>query len=104
MFIKPFSFTGRIGRREYCLSVLICIIYIYLIAGINAPFAQLILFFPILYFFLAQGAKRCHDLGKSGWFQVITFYWIWMLFSAGTSVANELEKEPQERELERIDM
>ena len=63
MFAHPFSFKGRIRRREYCWSVLI------------AWFASatVLLTIPALWFGFAQGAKRCHDYGESGWKQ---FNWI----------------------------
>ena len=31
---------------------------------------------PIMWFLLAQGAKRCHDTGRSGWWQLIPMFWI----------------------------
>jgi uncharacterized membrane protein YhaH (DUF805 family) len=37
---------------------------------------------------LAQGAKRCHDRGNSGWYQLIPFYSLWMLFAEGDQQAN----------------
>lgn len=38
---------------------------------------------PMVWFVIVQGVKRCHDLGKSGFFQLIPFYRIWMLFADG---------------------
>lgn len=32
---------------------------------------------------LAFGAKRCHDLGKSGWWQLVPFFFILMMFKDG---------------------
>ena len=59
MFAHPFSFEGRIRRREYCWSLLIAEI-----VG-----CSLILAIPAIWFILAQGSKRCHDYGESGWKQ-----------------------------------
>ena len=33
----------------------------------------LIMLVPYFWFIWAQGAKRCHDRGNSGWFQIIPF-------------------------------
>ena len=45
----------------------------------------------LFYFYLCLtvGAKRCHDLGHSGWFQLIPFYVFVMLFSSGDDEGNE---------------
>jgi uncharacterized membrane protein YhaH (DUF805 family) len=85
MFKKPFSFEGRIRRTEYGLSYLIyAIISIVLsileetVEGFNIIY--LLVWVPLLFFMIAQGAKRCHDRGNSGWYQIIPFYGLWMLF------------------------
>lgn len=89
MFAKPFSFEGRIRRTEYGITF---IIYVIIIAFLNAVFVPeaegalaglIILYIPMLWFLWAQGAKRCHDIGHSGWYQIIPFYMIWMIFGKG---------------------
>ena len=93
---KLFSLKGRIGRSEYCMTYLI----VWLISlPINViddgpfvifySFIYLVLFIPMYWIYLAQGAKRCHDLGHSGWFQLIPFYFLWMMFAKGTPEENE---------------
>jgi nitrogenase molybdenum-iron protein alpha chain len=47
----------------------------------------LIMLVPYCWFIWAQGAKRCHDRGNSGWYQIIPFYGFWMLFAEGTKGA-----------------
>ncbi|MCF7561270.1 DUF805 domain-containing protein [Sabulilitoribacter multivorans] len=101
MFKNPFSFTGRIRRTEYGLSYLIyLLIYIgggSIIANLDDSFSILIFFIwiPLLWFLLAQGAKRCHDRGNSGWFQIIPFYGLWMLFGDSDYGANEYGANPK---------
>jgi uncharacterized membrane protein YhaH (DUF805 family) len=44
---------------------------------------------------LAQGAKRCHDRGNSGWYLLIPFYVFWMLFADSDIGANEYGLNPK---------
>jgi uncharacterized membrane protein YhaH (DUF805 family) len=52
-------------------------------------------FIPVVYFMLAQGAKRCHDRGNSGWYQMIPFYALWMLFAESDHGINEYGPNPK---------
>ena len=85
MFEKPFSFEGRIRRTEYGLSILfysIAYVFISLFiesSGDEALVFLLIFLIPALWFIWAQGAKRCHDIGNSGWYQLIPFYSLFMM-------------------------
>lgn len=108
MFKNPFSFEGRIRRLEYGLSHLIgifCMFFVLFIAiaisgddGIYSALSILVLFYiPFLWFNWAQGAKRCHDLGNSGWWQLIPFYPLWMLFQDGQPGQNEYGENPKEK-------
>ena len=49
----------------------------------------------LLWFFIAQGAKRCHDIGKSGWWILLPFYFIWLCFAKGDECENEYGEVPQ---------
>jgi uncharacterized membrane protein YhaH (DUF805 family) len=97
MFKKTFSFDGRIRRTEYGISI---IIYFVLYTVINEiikegnPGVGLAII-PMLWFLWAQGAKRCHDMDKSGWFQIIPFYVLWMLFIEGDSFLNKYGGNPK---------
>ena len=76
MFNKPLSFNGRIGRLEYLISFLIFWIFaIGLTVLVNQENSNILSLTKLIvsYSFLAQGAKRCHDIGRSGWFQLIPF-------------------------------
>ncbi len=50
-----------------------------------------------LWFNLAQGAKLCHDRGNSGWYQLIPFYVLWMLFGDGDDYDNGYGDDPKGR-------
>ena len=81
MFENPFSFQGRIRRLYYGLSILIiyAVLVLAIIAarfGIRSSLGTVVpmILIPMYWFLFAQGAKRCHDLGKSGWWQLIPFF------------------------------
>lgn len=105
MFRNPFSFKGRIRRLEYGFSFLIMVIVnIFMnaiLAAIDSGGSEgltvlyFILFVPYCWFSLAQGAKRCHDRGNPGWFQIIPFYGLWMLFAEGDQGTNEYGESPK---------
>ena len=101
MFSHPFSFHGRIRRLEYGLSIVILYAYAFLIyicdsLDSEATLLTPVLHIPLYWFWFAQGAKRCHDRGNSGWFQLIPFYRLWMLFGDGDDYENDYGPDPKE--------
>lgn len=102
MFSHLFSFNGRIRRLEYGLTFLAFYLYelpMELISedDLSAGFAiaWLLLLIPVLWIFYAQGAKRCHDLDNSGWYQLIPFYSLWLIFKKGNSGPNSYGDDPK---------
>ncbi len=102
MFKNPFSFKGRIRRTEFGLSYIIYVAYSTIInlsitslPGDSAAIIFLILLIPGIWFFWAQGAKRCHDRGNSGWYQIIPFYVFWMLFADSDYGPNKYGDNPK---------
>lgn len=98
------SFNGRVGRLSYFAALFgglfaffIPIIFLRIIGvdvdtAFNSPiiiFCYAIFYIADWYISLTVGAKRCHDLGHSGWFQLIPFYGFVMLFSSGDGDDNE---------------
>lgn len=101
MFQAPFSFEGRIRRTEYGLTLIITSLtsnfLALLLGGLDLIFLFFLLLIPITWFGLAQGAKRCHDRGVSGWWQLIPFYGLWLLFGDGEPRTNEYGPDPKGR-------
>ena len=105
LFQHPFSFKGRIRRLEYGISYIIYIVYAFIasliasltIEALEEGFVIILyaLLIPAIWFMWAQGAKRCHDRGNSGWWQLIPFYGLWMLFAEGDKCSNEYGNNPK---------
>lgn len=96
MFASSFSFDGRIRRTEYALSFLIYLALVYVLGELfKSSSIKGFTFIPVLWFLWAQGAKRCHDRGNSGWWQIIPFYVFWMLFADGDKEENEYGSSPK---------
>ena len=102
MFSSPFSFEGKISRKEFQLSIAYVIVARILV---NMFFLTLtlnktrlsentvllfigLIFAILIWFLLAQGAKRCHDLGKSAWNQFNPFFILLLVFERGKDVEN----------------
>jgi uncharacterized membrane protein YhaH (DUF805 family) len=104
MFGNAFSPYGRIRRLEYGLSYLayfLGLIILQLVFGTNDNNNVLVALFYLVFFsiwtwfLLAQGTKRCHDRGNSGWYQFIPFYAFWMLFANGDDGENAYGPNPK---------
>jgi uncharacterized membrane protein YhaH (DUF805 family) len=54
-----------------------------------------IIFFAILWIYLAQSTKRCHDINCSGWYQLIPFFTIYLLFAKGDIKRNIYDPNPK---------
>ncbi|GHA78395.1 DUF805 domain-containing protein [Pontibacter akesuensis] len=105
-----FSFSGRIRRTEYAvthiilttlMSVIFFVFGVSLFAGESAAAGATIFFVVAMlmasWISLASGAKRCHDRGNSGFFQLIPFYGLWMLFGDGDHGSNYYGNDPKGR-------
>lgn len=102
MFNAPFSFNGRVRRLEYGISYLLCMLYATALDAILKSYGEtsgavmFVFIAPALWLFWAQGAKRCHDLENSGWFQFIPFYIFWLIFAKGRNGRNQYGSDPKD--------
>ncbi len=112
------NFDGRARRKEYWMFVLIYIIIAFVISilegvmglknsmGIGAISGLLAL--ALLVPSLAVGARRLHDINKSGWWQLlvlIPIVGIWLivlLATKGTKGDNQYGADPKGSEFEEI--
>ena len=85
-FTKYADFTGRASRSEYWWFVLFEVIGL-IVAQIIHQYVYAIVALGFLLPALAAGARRLHDIGKSGWFLllhllpiigilVLIFFWV----------------------------
>ena len=111
MFKHPFSFKGRIRRRDYILSYLLCWMIctpINLLSENDIEMLEqavgLLLLIQVvtLWMLLAQGAKRCHDRGHSGFFQFVPFYIFWLFFAGEKEEVNKYGTSPRKSYEEQI--
>lgn len=105
MIKKLFSFEGRISKREYRATMIGLFLFIAIFALIILPSmafsninqivgAFIIVGIPLNWIKLAQATKRCHDLGKSGWWQLVPFYGFSLYYGDGETKANQYGECP----------
>lgn len=103
MFSKLFSFRGRIRRNEYALTLAFFMIVAFIMLSIlgrtKGTDHDVMIFFnfllPLAFVLAAQGAKRSHDLGYSGWYQLIPFFAVWLLIADGKPGPNRFGNNPK---------
>lgn len=100
MFSHPFSFNGRIRRLEFGISYIIFCLWSGAFSAAadeseGGAILYLLTFIPAYWFLLAQGCKRCHDRNNSGWYQIIPFYVLWMLFGDSDIGENDYGNNPK---------
>ena len=69
-FKKYADFSGRASRPEFWWFVLFQLLVL-LVAGMLGKFVYFIAVAGLFLPGIAAGARRLHDIGKSGWFQLI---------------------------------
>ncbi len=90
------DFAGRIGRQEYWMFVLFSIIIQVALDIVRLDMIGMLVSLGLLLPSLGLGARRLHDIGKSGWWLLLGFIpivgWIILIVWLATktdSAANE---------------
>ena len=76
-FSKYATFSGRATRSEYWFFQLFYVIVLIAVAVVDPTESAILVNLVTLVFFIptiAVGCRRMHDVGKSGWFQIIPIY------------------------------
>lgn len=91
-----FSFKGRCNRSMYWTICFLWglgyVVFAYIFITNPEPILGILFYIFALTMgaaMLATNCRRCHDLGHSGWFQFIPFYYLWMALAAGDSYDNK---------------
>ena len=103
--VRPFSFSGRIGRLQFFSTVLVVyalwlgvlMVRRWLIPEDMTTVCNRVMIVLIYISFnvlIAQGVKRCHDLGHSGRFMIVPLYVLAMLLQKGQPTDNEYGTGP----------
>ncbi len=98
MIKKLFSVNGRIKRSEYIFYWLFSVggaRGVDSLADTYNPFVLLMIFVLIGCLLLIQGTKRCNDLLKPWWTQLIPFYFLWMMTADGDPRISENGPNPK---------
>lgn len=105
MLKNPFSFNGRIRRREYIFSLMLFAAALGLgsillkLAGLEGDAKEIVnvlSLLVLLWFLFAQGAKRCHDFGKDAGCQFIPIYNFALLLNEGDTGPNQFGNDPKQ--------
>ena len=104
MFRRVLTPRGRIRRTEFFISLLLYL-FIYFILYFMIRIAYETSFTALIYLkiidaiffilFVFQCIKRCHDWGHSGWFILIPFMPIFLLFVEGDDEVNKYGTNPK---------
>ena len=101
MLKRIFSLKGRIGQSEYIFSFLVYVLFCYLLSNIgylfNGNFGVIIVldgFGIAVWFLVAQGVKRSHDIGNSGWYTLVPLYLVFLLFKKSSPGNNAYGSNP----------
>ena len=93
--LMKFSFSGRINRTEYIISIVGSVLIFLFSPVVEDDIVKAIIHIVVDWFWFSQGARRLHDFGASGWYILIPVVsWIYAAFPKGDKGENEYGKAP----------
>ncbi|MDR0754092.1 MAG: DUF805 domain-containing protein [Prevotellaceae bacterium] len=114
-----FTKEGRIERKKYTYFFAAGILYAILLTASRILFPNfylpefiekekyymeilgLLIYSPFL-ILVAKSVQRCHDLGVNGFYQLIPFFFLFMLFIKGQNCPNKYGKNPLKEDTDKI--
>ena len=93
------TFSGRARRSEFwyfvLFNVIITVVLRFIGGLIGTTFLSSIFSLAILVPLIAVGARRMHDIGKSGWFMLFPIYNIILASTIGDNGDNKYGADPK---------
>jgi uncharacterized membrane protein YhaH (DUF805 family) len=72
-------FSGKATRKEYWTFYLFYLVLNFAAGFVGSSLVENLVTLGLITPLVACGARRMHDVGKSGWFQLIPFYNLYLL-------------------------
>lgn len=103
MFKNAFTFVGRARRLEFGIVYVVYFVMMMIAMSILEAdndsgflsFLSFILMIGGMWLFLSEGTRRCHDVGHSGFWLLIPYYVLWLLFQNSKVGSNEYGNNPK---------
>lgn len=102
VFCRAFLFSGRIGRGQFILSIMLFLFVISAMLEIDNYFYRNIVWEIIctcvvitdVWFMISQTARRCHDLNIRGWIMLSLIFPLIAIFLPGNKETNRFGTTP----------
>jgi uncharacterized membrane protein YhaH (DUF805 family) len=79
-------FSGRATRKEYWTFYLFYLVVNFAAGFVGSSLVENLVTLGLITPLVACGARRMHDVGKSGWFQLIPLYNLYLLVQPSQSI------------------
>lgn len=91
--------VGRARRLEYIPIAVVCFFLSSFCLGMMAQFSSFLAVYIILgIVMVVENARRLHDVGYSGWWQLVPCYMLIVAFYRGQVGENKYGQDPRKRE------